>query len=210
MKMDGSVKIAGDRTVDDWDACKAALIVGGDPEAWTKACEQFFVERLRTRYFDPINALQSSKLLKGEGFSIVTIQCSLIEFLGSIVKGKSYIYRPNKKIPLATFEYDNSKSLFVEFLTTAHPFEKIFTKTNLATEFYEAVRCGLLHEARTKKGWRILESHPSGIAVDAKVVYRNDLQNAFEKFVKWYKTELPKDKDLQEAFVRKFDSLCQE
>lgn len=212
MKSDGKLKIAGKYSVDDWFACKAGLVIGGDPDAWKSACDKFFIERLQTRYLDPIKALQSSKLLKGEGFSIVTLQCSLIEFLGSTIEGMSYRYAPDNQ--LRQFEYKDSKNLFIRFLTTIAPFKKSFPQKKLAKDFYEGVRCGLLHEARTKRGWKILASPPSGMAIDAKsaskVVYRNDLQLTFHEFVDWYKAELPKNKKLQEAFIRKFDSLCQE
>jgi len=35
-----------------------------------------------------------------------------------------------------------------------------------------------------------------------------NFQKALGKFVKWYKSELPSNVGLQEAFLRKFDSLC--
>ena len=44
--------------------------------------------------------------------------------------------------------------MFVSFLTERQPFKSVFTKAT-AQDFYEGVRCGLLHEAQTKNGWRI-------------------------------------------------------
>ena len=44
---------------------------------------------------------------------------------------------------------------------------------------------------------------------DEKIVYRDNLKDAFQKFIDDYKSKLKKDKKLQEAFIRKFDSLCE-
>ena len=101
--------------------------------------------------------------------------------------------------------------MFVRFLTTADPFKREFNPV-LAQDFYEGVRCGLLHEARTKKGWRILAGDGKGASIDgsARIVYRDNLQRAFHEFVDWYGTVLPEDRLLQKAFLRKFDSLCKD
>jgi hypothetical protein len=68
----------------------------------------------------------------------------------------------------------------------------------------------VLHEARTKNAWTILAKSKTGQLTDAnlKIVYRDDFQSGLLMFVKWYKAELPLRGNLQEAFLRKFDSLC--
>jgi hypothetical protein len=173
------------------------------------AYRNFFQERIETRYFKPIQAIDAIGSSKGEGFSIVAIQCSLIEFLGSTLEGTSYKHRPDKTKPLGQFEYDDSGDLFVRFLTTAEPFKNSFSEAH-ARDFYKSVRCGLLHEARTKNGWTILSKKAPGACIDAvaKTIYRRDLQIAFMAFSEWYGKSLPIEKALQEAFIRKFDSLC--
>lgn len=213
MKTNGDVKIAGYRTVGDWLACKEKLIVGSDPASWKRACDNFFLERLRTRYFRPIDALIDSDELEGEGFSIVAIQCSLIEFLGSTVEGTSYRYRANKNTKLGQYEYDDSRNMFVRFLSTATPFKTEFSKVK-ARDFYTGVRCPLLHEARTKKNWVILAKHSRLMIDDSnpkrKIVNRDNLRTGFNKFVQWYQGQIQQDQKLQEALIRKFDSLCHE
>lgn len=89
------------------------------------------------------------------------------------------------------------------------PFNREFTKP-LAHDFYESVRCGVLHEARTKNGWTISAKSKSGTVVEPnlKIVYRDNFQSALLDFVEWYKRELPSRRDLHEAFLRKFNSLC--
>jgi len=90
------------------------------------------------------------------------------------------------------------------------PFAKEFLTQVLARDFYVGVRCGLVHEARTKDGWTIWGSDPSGkiICSNNKVVYRDNFQSALLEFIDWYESALISDVPLQEAFVRKFDSLC--
>lgn len=210
MKLSDDVRIAGDRTVGEWFALRPRLLDGKDLDAWQQAFDGFFRERLESRYFKPIEAL--GKLhKKGEGFSIVAIQCSLIEFFGSTLEGKTYRFNPGKKLKLGEFEYDGSKEMFTRFLATATPFASIFDEA-LAKDFYEGVRCGLLHEARTKKGWTIRTRESPGPFLDVrtKTLWRGDFQRAFYEFVDWYRGALLTTYAYQQAFIRKFDGLCED
>lgn len=217
MTLDKDVRIAGDKTVGDWLDLRPRLQRGDDFGAWQKAFDEFFKGRMESRYFEPINALQKLPN-QGEGFSIVAIQCSLIEFLQATREGLKYVIKkpdPNK------FEYSRSKDLFVKFLTSADPFDKIFICNCMhhkfgclckAEDFYEGVRCGLLHEARTKKGWTIRVEAGEGpcIDFDKKVVYRDQLQDRFRHYVDAYGAELKTKEPLRTALIRKFDDLCSE
>jgi hypothetical protein len=44
--------------------------------------------------------------------------------------------------------------------------------------------------------------------VAKKTMFRDDFQVALLKFIDGYGTELPKNHDYQEAFIRTFDALC--
>jgi hypothetical protein len=205
----GDFFIAGKKRVSHWRAFRAALTVGGDPALWKKAFGGYFHARLSYRYLKPLKTLQESGSMRGEGFSIVAIQCSLIEFLESTIQGKSYRYRRNGDPPLGQYEYSNSGGIFESFLVNRTPFDTVFTQ-QVAYDVYVSVRCGVLHEARTKNGWTILAKSKTGQVVDAnlRIVYRDNFQSGLLRFVKWYKTELPLRDTLQDAFLRKFDSLC--
>lgn len=210
MRLPDDVRIAGDRTVGEWFALRARLISDDTPESWESAFSDFFKVRLQTRYFDPIGVLGKLQK-KGEGFSIVAIQCSLIEFFGSTLEGKTYRFNPGKKQKLGEFEYDGSKEMFTRFLVTATPFASVFDDA-LAKDFYEGVRCGLLHEARTKKGWTIRTRAKPGpfLDVKTKTLWRDDFQRALEEFVDWYRGALFSTPYYQQAFIRKFDGLCED
>lgn len=227
MKLRDDVRIAGDRTVGEWFALRPRLLDSNDAEAWQLAFDGFFKKRLDSRYFEPIRALQNLDEKKGEGFSIVAIQCSLIEFLGSTMLGETYRYGSEDdgsgivapvlawlgfRAKASTIPYySDSKRMFVWFLRNAPPFKDIFTK-RLAKDFYAGVRCGLMHEARTKRGWVIRWRPTRGASIDqmTKTLWRDDFQRALEEFVDWYRGALFSTPSYQQAFIRKFDGLCED
>lgn len=199
--------IAGRNTAENWYALRNQLEIG-NPDGWQKAFAEFFEARLYLRYLSPIKVLQDSGTFQGEGFSIVAIQCSLIEFLESTEQGTNYRYvRRGEK--LDAYEYSSSRDVFISFLTKRVPFSETFNEAS-AQEFYIGVRCGLLHEARTKNGWRIWAEGPRGtIALpEERIVFRNNFQESLLTYIRMYGERLPFDSMLQEAFVRKFNALC--
>ncbi len=206
---DFNVYIAGWKTAADWAAFRDTLVVGGDAEAWQRALQEYFQTRLDLRYLNPIRLLQEHGTFQGEGFSILALQCILIEFLESTVQGVNYRYLRSGD-QLGPYEYNSSSDVFVSFLCKRHPFAREFNEV-LAREFYREIRCGLLHEARTKGGWKVWAEASEGTVVDPeqRIVYRNNFQNAIDQFIGWYHDALPRDAALQEAFIRKFNNLCE-
>ncbi|MGO9210427.1 MAG: hypothetical protein ACLP2H_09960 [Terriglobales bacterium] len=199
--------IAGTKTCADWKVARAQLVDSDDTATWESVFKEFFLKRLELRYLGPIKVLQDNGTFQGEGFSIAAIQCSLIEFLESAVQGTSYRYHLRAGETLGSFEYSSSKAIFESFLTTRIPFRDEFTDS-VARDFYEGVRCGLLHEAQTKKGWRIRAIGSRIIDADGKILFRDNFQNGLLQFVEDYGIQLRTNKEYQAAFIRKFDSLC--
>jgi hypothetical protein len=199
--------IAGNKRPEDWYAMRERLRKN-EADAWREAFSDYFEARLTLRYLRPIKVLQDNGTLEGEGFSIVTIQCSLIEFLESTAQGTNYRYLRLSEA-LQAHEYAKSQDIFVDFLQNREPFSATFDGTS-AQDFYVGVRCGLLHEARTKNGWRIWAEGPSGTIADVpnRIVYRNNFQEALLEYIKAYGKRLERDQDLQQGFIRKFDHLC--
>lgn len=151
--------------------------------------------------------MQDNGTYQGEGFSIVSIQCALIEFLAATHSGLAYRFLKAGEV-LGPYEYSMSRQLFVDFLQRVPPFSGVFTTPAIATEFYGSVRCGLLHEATTKNGWRIHACGPAAIDAAKKIVFRNQLQTLILSYVEDFGAKLPEDEDLQAAFLRKFDRLA--
>lgn len=203
---DRTTYIAGKLTTDHWRTFKATLVVGGDAEPWADAFDNYLRQRLHLRYLRPIQLLQSNGTWEGEGFSIVSVQCALIEFLAALRKGENYRHLKRGET-LGPHEYNRSGDLFRDFLATEQPFNAWFTP-DTAADFYASIRCALLHEARTKNGWIIWGS--SAVPVDAgrKIVYRDTLQSTILDYVESYGQALLTDQPLQEAFIRKFDNLA--
>jgi len=110
--------------------------------------------------------------------------------------------------------------MFVRFLSEQNPFNRFFDR-DTAQDFYENVRCPLLHEARTRNGWSIwalnfdLGISPeqksklaSPIDPRQKIIFRDNLQKLFLQFVDDYGAKVISEVKLQEAFICKFDNLA--
>lgn len=201
------VRIAGEKCVRDWRAIRVKLDT--DVALWKTVALDYFHARIATRYLEPIKAIRANSTLEGEGFSIIAIDCTLIEFLESTIQGKSYrhVRRGDRSIDPAT-EYESSEHMFVEFLCNRSPFCAYFTK-KLASDFYASVRCGLLHEACTKGDWRIREKSTSGAVICPvnKCVFRDDFHAGIEQVIEWYEATLLGNTQLQKAFIDRFDRL---
>jgi hypothetical protein len=205
-----SMRIAGDKTVADWIKLKQEMTGdGGNRAHWEKAYQDFYLARITTRYLEPIKRIESGDTLMGEGFAIVTLFCTLVEFLESCEKGTNYVRKDTND--LGKHEYNGSKECFKSFLSSRSPFNRLIP---LAESFYSDVRCGLLHEARTKGGWTISgDEPPAKQLVDEtggeKRILRKALRAALEEYFEDYKARLFKHKETQDAFIRKFDHLCE-
>ena len=199
-------KTRSKKTIDDWKEICPKLCAGATARIWEQVLEDFYWDRLKTRYLDPIEAIKTNGSNKGEGFAIVTIQCSLLEFLKSCYTGMNYRHTG----PLGQYEYRKSGPVIVSFLTEREPFKTQFNEA-LARDFYEKVRCGLLHEARTKGAWLISSRNSSRIVYPVQpkpTLNRNTFQKAIIQFIGGYRNEVPKKIELQAAFIRKFNDLC--
>lgn len=199
--------IAGWKTPADWRTLRPRLLAG-EAAAWKEAFAEYFKARLELRYLHPVRLLQENGTLSGEGFSILAIQCTLIEFLESTAQGTNYRYL-SRGAKLGPHEYSSSQDVFTSFLRNREPFSKTFDQIS-AHDFYIGIRCGLLHEARTKNGWRIWARSDDGLVADvkARIVFRDDFQHGLLAYVESYGQELQKGSDLQAGFIRKFDDLC--
>lgn len=198
--------IAGNLTPADWQARKQALAAGNS--TWQATFQDFFVQRLKLRYLDPIEVLQGNGSFQGEGFSILAVQCSLLEFLESTAQGLNYKW-VRRTQDLGAYEYCKSGELFVSFLSGRAPFSATFNQQS-AHDFYTNVRCGLLHEASTKNGWRVRAKGPDGSVANVvdRIVYRDNFQYALTEYINSYGRDLALSQTLQEAFIRKFDRLA--
>lgn len=207
MPLADDVRIAGKLTVKDWRDRKTELQSNGTTQDWKSAYSDFYMGRLSSRYFGPIKSIETNRSDEGEGFAIVAIYCTLIEFLEATYQGRKYVYRAAETDKI----YSQSGSVFKRFLRDRPPFAALFANDDETADFYDSVRNGLLHEARTRNGWliRVDSSATEPILPSRKTIFRNRLRSAFQTYFEWYQGELSTKSKVQEAFIDKFDSLCE-
>ncbi|PZM78804.1 MAG: hypothetical protein DKT66_23175 [Candidatus Melainabacteria bacterium] len=201
------LQISRDRNDKSWIKLRDTLVPGGMPDLWAQAFFEYFEDRLESRYFEPIAAIDKLKA-DGKGFSIVALQCSLIEFLESTIEGKKYIFRAKE----TDIVYGDSADMFKRFFQKRRPFKAYFADPDLRDDFYKSVRCGLLHEARTKKEWIIWKGDgsekPIEEALDRKIIWRVSFQKHLKEAIEIYRERLMSCETLQRRFIAKIDSLC--
>jgi len=201
------VEIANNFTNSDWDKLENELKADfTNIGLWNRAFG-VFESRLCERYILPVEDIQNNSSVIGEGFSITTILCSLIEALETFYEGKCYKYEK----PRTNTEYGNgnSKQLFVNFLTTKEPFKSSFD-AKLAEDFFKNVRCALLHEAMTRNGWKIRIDTDTLVkqANEEKILNRFYFLQGLKDYIKCYKGEVLGSKDRKNAFIRKMNCIC--
>ncbi len=225
--MEGNeMKIAGLKTVTDWQKFVPILKKDPSPENWNEAYNRFLYERINTRYFKPIELLEDHGKNEGEGFAIVTIQCCLIEFLASIRLRTTFTKPDTKKCNVSDCTNKiidntnkiNPSKIFTSFIKSNKPFATFFDSSNKADSFYHGIRCSLLHDAQTRDKWLIRakvrdEKLPKDALISwngptqKKILFRNNLQQALETYLVEYSKDLQQCKSLQAAFIKKFNSF---
>jgi len=202
-----------------WSKIRPALLASYDfSESWSKAVS-LYRKRIEDKFLNPTQKLIDLKNFEGEGFTIVGTQCILIESFAAFRAGKVYRHKP--QIGQESFYYNNSGELFVKFLKSSPMFDGIFFGENKASlfsaeDFYSEVRCGLLHEARTKGKWTINQpltksyAGPFIVKEDGKLkIFRTLLQSVLRGYLDLYCGELQvkNETDLRRFFARKMDDL---
>lgn len=162
------------------------LEVTRDRAAIARHLKTRFIER----YLTPIVVDKNVK----SGFAIIAISCLMIESLETFRLGWE-----NSK--------NRSKQVFISFFKQWPSFQ-VFQEG--AEEFYEHVRCGILHQAETTAGWRI---HRVGPLIDYKnrtinaIKFHRELGIVLEKYFDQLEAE-PWDSDCWKAFRKKMDAIC--
>jgi hypothetical protein len=220
------IKIAGNKTIQQWvdivGTKKNLKIDFYSNEKWDTIFE-FFEERINTRYINPINAILNMHDNLGEGFAVVNLQCSLIETIESFINGCVHEYDvKSEKLKWkrnGRIIFHSNKSIFVSFFNKRTPFDIL----NISGEdFYEYVRCDLLHETQTKNNWTIkLDSENTGYSYLEKngnyLIYRENFQRDLKKLIDYYKNSIINGEYfheiepalLRENFISKFNNICE-
>jgi hypothetical protein len=212
-----------------WATIRANLSLTYDYDQYWEEGIILFKKRFKRKFFNPIQKVIDNKILMGEGFTIVTIQCSLIEAFAAFRLGKIFNHHTTNTSP--PYEYSKSRQMFTGFLRSAKLFENHFWIVNAkkkvvidqpysALKFYSEVRCGLMHEARTKGNWII--NAPKGTDSKKETIFivpsrgkdsilRSVLHYRLLDYLDSYGAELradsPAGRILRKYFARKMDHL---
>lgn len=225
-----NMRIAGKLTIKQWKELEQTLNNREDV-CWEYAF-RFFEERIETRYLEPIEAILNIGNNKGEGFAVVNLQCSLIETIESFINGWVYkckyddkkkkkkkkynwYHRENKMKSPYSKCYLRNIDIFQSFFDTREPFKSYKIKGD---DFYNDVRCGLLHETQTKNGWKIKANNKDNTVsiTNDKTIYRESFHRDIKKVIKNYKSAIVEGEKfdgiegnkLRQNFRDKFNHIC--
>lgn len=196
MKMNGKKYIGVNSLKDEYIGLN--LSMGSSEEDWNRAIEMFD-DRIDGRFFDVINVLKNNLVIPQSGFSIMALDCLLIETLMQFKNGYSVTPKGcNKK------EYTN-------FLKDEFPNE--FPTKKIAELFYKDIRCGILHSAETKNGSDLTFNESSVIKMIASNKIRVDIMKITRMLESYYKDYIRKLNDdncseLRRKFIEKMDFVC--
>jgi len=158
-------------------------------------------KRIRARYLDPVELLlRAEKYAKYRwrfGFTILAIDCLLAETLQAFRLG----------LPDTMYK---SKEMFRRFLTERPRFKEHFDRSQ-AEAFYDFVRCGILHQAEVRGGWRVwavgplLTRQARGFRIN-RTAFHERLAAEFDD----YKTELqdPAAVEVRRNLRSKMNHIC--
>lgn len=180
--------------VEDWKSVDFSTDGG-----WSKAID-IFEDRIRGRFLNHIDAIKSRTYA---GFAVLALDCLLIETLQQFRKG----------IPKTPPGRGEARRFYSSFLTETS-FGCYFTE-ELASIFYDQIRCGILHQAEVKESSRVLMRKETplvsktddnkGLVINRKL-FHEQLVNEFEKYLSYLRD--PSNSDLRARFKKKMDHVC--
>lgn len=159
-----------------------SLVASGD----RRLLSAFVRERFDERYFDPINNSTSK-----HGFTSLAVACVVIETLESFYQG------------LADTK-GKSRRMFKSFFSRDTPL-KVFGGDD--DWFYSNIRCGILHQAETRGGWRILRKGDL-LDINSRTINATKFLHELRATVGIYADQLEYDETLWGMFKAKMESIC--
>lgn len=191
------MKISLEYTDDDW----RNLDLDNHESDWQKGVNMLEA-RIRERYFEPVNVLLEFEEKKpvherSFGFTILAIDCLLVETFQSFIEGIGNSER-------------NSKKVFVKFLTTCPRFTAYFDD-ELAANFYSEYRSGILHQGEIQGGglvWSVgsmVMKNGNRVIVN-RTAFHEAVKAEFYDYIE--KLRSPSENDLRNKFRLKMDCIC--
>ena len=185
------IRISPKYSLNDWTGLDLRLV--GSPD-WKVAID-IFQDRIEGRFLRQVDELLANKnkgIRSFAGFVIIAIDCLLIETLEQFNRGAK---RTGK---------DEDEKIFHDFFQRSTPLASFFNTTDKTRVFYNQIRCGILHQAQTKKksiihyrigtpvlAWIDPNDISQGISLN-RTKFHREVKNIFEDYL----LELRKGRDL--------------
>lgn len=216
----------------DWQKIREKILSNGyNRTGWNddwKDAIFLFEESFNQKFILPLKNMRDNGDQNGEGYSIVSIICVLIEILASYRYGSIYRYIEKGDEKEHDYEYFNSRELLIKFLSNIQSFKNTFDTIKFEydniqndecyKDFYWNVRCALIHEGQLKNGW-IISSNALSDNTDKififfengyKIIYREVLLSIIGDYFTSYLSWLRSPKSLYDSyrmnFARRFDN----
>src|SRR6266511_2012579 len=171
--------------------------IATDDEASKKHIAEFIYHRLNHRYIEPLLHITPPKYRSG--FLMMASACLMIETLQSFYTGKKETPRGQGLNSFKDF-FQRETKFFPGFAA-----EFADDKDN----FYTNIRCGILHQAETKRGYRILRVGPL-LDAKARTVNAEEFLKALARCLDHYVSELrgsESESQLWKSAVQKLDFI---
>ena len=137
-----------------------------------KRIAKFIFDRFQERYIKPFK-----KNKQKNGFSIMAVACLMIEALESFYQGLE-----NTK--------NKSKDCFKTFFNHCDELKEF---RGLEDDFYYHIRCGILHQAETREGWKISRKKEVPLLNEkTRTINATEFLNQLEKYLTGYREQLEK------------------
>lgn len=195
-----NISISPRYRVSDWKKAKAS-----DPLDWDLATKIFY-DRINSRFLKPVELISSDRQISEFcGFSILAIDCVLIETLYQFYTGQD-----------ETTGYH--AMAFWKFFRQSKHFKPPFTRKQAFT-FYSHFRCGILHQAQTKKlsivridRQKMVEpvnqnNISEGLIIDRKKFHAG-IVSEIDDYIHKLKSNLPEHNELRNNFILKMGYIC--
>lgn len=200
------MKISLEYTDDDW----RKLNLDNDENDWQTAIHML-ESRIKERYFQPVDVLleydeKQPAYKRSFGFTILAIDCLLVEMLQSFIEGSES-------------SEGKSKGVFVRFLTTRPRFKTHFVnddlaeaeKEDLAKKFYAEYRSGILHQGEIQGDGLVWSVGSMVMNIGNRVVINRTafhiaLKDEFYDYLDQLRS--PQEIDLRGKFRKKMESIC--
>ena len=192
------ISISPEYRKSDWQAACA----GGE---WDKMVE-IFRDRIESRFLKPIRLIAEHHDMGAfSGFSILALDCLIIETLNQFYSGLDETKGSHEKA-------------FWNFFKNSEFFKDHFPQEKNASIFYKHIRCGILHQAQTKKksvvriDQEAMIQSVEGDISESLIVDRSKFHEAVENEISSYMKRLKngdeENAELRRNFVKKMNFIC--